>query len=65
MRFATTTTKPLTDADGVSILGAIFYFLRDKDVCQSLSDMHANNAAQGTILKLRHEQWRKTYGRNI
>jgi hypothetical protein len=60
-----TTAKPLTDADGVQILGAIFYFLRDKDVCLSLSDMHANNAAQGMVLKLRHQQWRKTYGRSL
>jgi hypothetical protein len=60
----TQTGTKLTNADGVGILGAVYFALCGQ-VCESFSDMHANNAAQGMILKLRHEQWRKTYGRKF
>lgn len=52
----------LTDADAVGILGATYFALRNQ-VCESLADMQANNAAQGTILRLREELYTKTYGR--
>jgi hypothetical protein len=57
------TDKPLSSADGVGILGAVLFYLREKDVCLSLSDMGSNNAAQGTVLTLRHQQWQRCYGR--
>lgn len=54
---------PLSRADGVAILGAVLFHLANRDVCLSLSDMHANNGAQGIVGALRYELWNATYGR--
>lgn len=53
---------PLSNADGVQILGAVLFYLREKDVVRSLSEMHANNSAQGTVETLRYQLWREVYG---
>jgi hypothetical protein len=55
-------THPLTEADGVQILGATLFYLREKDVVSSLSAMHANNSAQGTLEMLRFRLWCEAYG---
>jgi hypothetical protein len=64
MKEAMQAIKALTEADGVQILGAVYLALCGA-VCTSLSEMHANHAAQGTVSKLRYELWRKTYGRGL
>jgi hypothetical protein len=55
----------LSKSDAVQILGAVLRYLTEKDIVCSLSEMHANHSAQGTVLKLRHELWRETYGRSL
>ena len=58
------TSQPsLTRADGVQILGAVLFYLREKDVVRSISELIANQAAQGTLETLRYQLWRETYGR--
>ena len=52
----------LTPADGVQILGAVYFALCGQ-VCESLADMHANNVAQGMVLRLRQELHTQVYGR--
>jgi hypothetical protein len=60
-----TSGKPLSKADAVEILGAVLFYLREKDVVRSLSEMHANNSAQGTLETIRYQLWRETYGRRF
>jgi hypothetical protein len=57
-----TTAHPLSKADAVEILGSVLFYLREMDVVRSLSEMHANNAAQGTVETLRYQLWREVYG---
>jgi hypothetical protein len=57
-----TTGRPLSKADAVEILGAVLSYLREKDAVRSLSEMHANNSAQGTLETIRYQLWRETYG---
>ena len=52
----------LTSAEGIKILGAVYFALCGQ-VCESLADMTANNAAQGMILRLRQELHTQVYGR--
>lgn len=54
--------RPLSKADAVEILGSVLFYLRERDVVRSLSEMHANNSAQGTVERLRYQLWRETYG---
>lgn len=56
-----TTGLPLSNADAVEILGGVYFALCGQ-ICCSLSDMHANHAAQGAVLRLRYQLWRETYG---
>jgi len=58
-----TSQRSLTRADGVAILGAVLFYLRDKVIVRSLSELIANHAAQSTLEHLRYELWRETYGR--
>lgn len=53
--------RKLTQADGIEILAAVYFSLCGQ-ACQSIADMHANFASQGTVLKLRDTLHRKTYG---
>lgn len=60
-----TSGQPLSTADGVQILGAVLFYLRDKDVVRSLSELVVNHAAQGTVEILRCQLWYATYGRRF
>lgn len=53
--------RALTVSDAIQVLGAISFFLREKDVCTDLAQMSANNAAQGRVLKLRNELFTTVY----
>lgn len=59
------TGQPLSTADAVQILGAVLFYLRDKDVVRSLSELVVNHAAQGTVEILRCQLWYATYGRRF
>jgi hypothetical protein len=62
MRNAYQIQDSLTEQDAVQILGAVYFFLRERDVCRTLAEMHANCAAQGTVLSLRAECMKSGYG---
>jgi hypothetical protein len=53
--------RKLTQADGIEILAAVYFSLCGQ-ACESIADMHANFASQGTVLKLREDLHRQTYG---
>jgi len=59
------TERKLTESDGVHILGSVLTYLQSVDIVRNLSDLHPNIAAQNTILGLRRQLWRKTYGRSL
>jgi hypothetical protein len=61
MQFATVLNRPLTAEDGVTILGATLFYLREKDVCRTVAEMNANNSAQGQLEVLRDLLWRTSY----
>jgi hypothetical protein len=61
MQFADVLNRKLEPADAVQILGAVYFYLREKDVVRSVPEMHANNAAQGTILTLRQNAFESAY----
>ena len=53
--------KKLNERDAVGILGAVLFYLCEKQVCTTLADANANWSAQGQILKLREEVYRLAY----
>jgi hypothetical protein len=63
MSYAYALNRPLTDADAAMILGAVYFYLNEKHVCNSLADMHAHHAAQADVLRLRASAFKSAYGR--
>lgn len=61
MQYAYCLSRPLTVADAVQILGAVGFYLREKDVCRDLTDATGNNLAQGEVLSLREIALRSAY----
>jgi hypothetical protein len=53
--------RKLTGSDAIHILGAVYFFLREKDVCVDLADARGNNSAQGAVAKLRNELFTSFY----
>ena len=61
MSHAYALNRPLTAEDAAMILGAVYFYLNEKHVCQSLADMHAHHAAQADVLALRESAFRSAY----